>query len=1041
MFWKSVALALAIVVCGVWAQVRTSSISGTVRDESGAVVSGASIRIVSLETNRSRLLSTGPEGTYQTLALEAGRYEVTAEKPGFRLSRHQDVVVEVNREAVVNPILHVGEAASSVEVADDSRLVDATPSAVTNVVTSKFVEELPLNGRDYLQLSLLQPGVVVARSKSRNGNTGYGLQLSIGGSRPVQNNFRLDGISLTDYTGSTTGSVNGLNLGVDALREFSILTSGFSAEYGRAAGGVVNAVTRSGSNQFHANLAWFHRNDNLDARNFFDPRDQPEFRRHQYSASAGGPLRPDRTFYFAAYEGFRQLRGNTDTSTTISDAARRGVLLDGRPVSLDPSIARVLPFFPSPNGPVSGDTGLFTFSNNVLAREDFFTARLDHHFSDTFTVFSRYSFDNGSRDELTDFAAGRAFNRTRRQSAVLEATRIFSPHLTNSLRFGLSRAFSLSNLTQPLDPALDDPAFVFVPGSRGMGRIDVAGLSLFPGGSGAIDFDRNAFTSFQIYDDLNYARGRHWVKAGVMLERTRFNSNSQNLNAGEFRFPSVRDFLENRSDRFRAILPGTDTIRGFRQWIPAWYLQDRWRLRPNFSLELGLRHEWITVPVEVQGKLSNLDTLLSPAVRTTGPLFENPSFRNFAPRAGFAWDLTGSGSTLLRGGFGLFYDQILSQFLLIAGLRNPPYYLGASIQGLATGLFPSLGYSTLVSRPSPDLRAERLPRYPSQPYVEQWNFNLQQSLGPLGQFRAAYAGSHGLHLSVLVEDANLAPSITLPDGRLYFPAGGARLNPNFGVIRDRLFEGQSFYHSLQAGWERSSRSGTRLSTAYLFSKSIDDDSATFSQSESENSIGLPVTGNSRFNRGLSNHDQRHNFVASLTAPLPAPASSSLRPLLRGWLVSSIATAASGNPFTATLAYDAARTLTLRADRRGGQRPDLKPGFSGHLTTGNPAGWINLAAFARPAPGFLGNLGRNTLTGPGLFSLDAALVRTFSFLSDRPCTLDLRFEAFNLFNHTNFDLPSADRMQIFTRSGILEDAGRITSAAPGREIQIGIKVRF
>lgn len=1014
-------------------QARTGSLAGVVKDISGGTLSGAAVVIRNTETGVVRQTQSGADGLYRATALALGTYVVTVERASFRAHQVTGVRLSVERDAWLEHMMEPAPRQETATVTASARQVDASLSGLSNLIEGETIRQQPLNGRDYIQLALLQPGVTVARSKTRTVNTGHGLQLSIGGARPVQNNFRLDGISLSDQTGSSIGSVNGLNLGVDALREFSVLTNGFSAEYGRAAGGVVNAATRSGGNEVHGAAAYFHRNDNLDARNFFDPREQPEFRRHQFAGNAGGPLRRDRAFFFAAYEGLRQQRGNTSTSTTLSAAARQ------RPAA--PEIARLLPLFPLPNGAVTGDTGLFLFTNDLMSRENFVTGRVDYHVSERRTLFFRYSLSDGKRNELTAFALGDSRNATRQQSAVVEETRVLSPSLSNSLRFGVARTAMLNNLTTARNAALDNPESAFVPGMGVMGRVDIVGLTLFPGGSGSLDFDRTAFTSFQLYDDLSYARGRHWLKTGFMLERTRFNTDSQSLNTGEYRFPTVSDFLANRPDRFRALLPGSDTMRGFRQWIPAWYVQDRWRLHPRLSLELGLRHEWVSVPTEVQGKLSNLDTLMSPAMRTTGPLFTNPSRKNFAPRAGFAWDVFGTGGTVVRGGYGLYYDQLLSQFLLIAGLRNSPAYLGASIQNLEAGALPRQGYLAMVSRPNVDLRAERLAPNPEQPYIQQWNFNVQQDLRGLGSLRLAYAGSHGVHLSQLVEDANLAPSVTLPDGRLFFPAGGAKQNRNFGMIRDRLFEGHSFYQSLQAGWQRRWRSNTQFGVSYVFSKSIDDDSNSFAQSESENSIGIPVTGNSRFNRGLSNHDVRHHLVTNFTAQLPSPQWGPARHLLGGWSAAAIVTAASGTPFTAAIAYDAARTRTLRPDRRGGQRPDLRPGVSGSLITGDPARWFDVSAFARPESGFLGNLGRNTLTGPGLFSADAMLARQVALGRDSRFRAEIRIEAFNLFNRTNFDLPAAERMHVFSQNGLREDAGRITTANPARELQVGLKVTF
>jgi hypothetical protein len=331
----------------------------------------------------------------------------------------------------------------------------------------------------------------------------------------------------------------------------------------------------------------------------------------------------------------------------------------------------------------------------------------------------------------------------------------------------------------------------------------------------------------------------------------------------------------------------------------------------------------------------------------------------------------------------------------------------------------------------------------NQPYVQQWNLALQQALGQDSSVSLAYVGSHGVNLSSIVEDANLVPAERLPDGRLYFPEDGERINSYFGQIRNRTFEGHSFYNALQSELRWDIGDSSDLLVAYTFSRSIDDSSTTFAQTEAANAIGIPVNGDVRINRGLSNHDQRHRFSTSLLWNLPSPDHNGwLRRILGDWRMTLVGTYSSGLPFSATLRYDAARTGTARPDYRGGQRPNLKPGFTGIPVTGDPNRWILTEAFERPEPGFLGNLGRNTLVGPDYRNVDLAMVKRIKLpLAGDDGQLDLRVETFNLFNNTNFDLPDPRRMEIFTESGIPEDVGLLTSAAESREIQIGLKLSF
>jgi hypothetical protein len=1020
---------------------RTSAISGEVSDQTGGLLAGASVTVRNKDTGAKRTLATDHLGRYRAAFLELGEYEVTASFPGFGAGQKNGVLLELDREAVVNLRLSLTGATDQVTVSSEAELVETSASAVTSLVDGRKIVDLPLNGRDYVSLATLQAGVQIARAQSRDVNTGHGIQLSMAGSRPVQNNFRLDGVSLTSQTGSTPGSINGVNLGVDAIREFSLLASTYSAQYGRAAGGVINAVTRSGTNDLHGTLFYFHRNDNLDARNFFDGREPPEFRRHQFGGSAGGPAARNRTFLFGNYESLRELRGNTTLNTTLSSAARGGQLKTGT-VAVNPAIASLLELYPEPNGEVFGDTGLFIFPNNWDAREHFATSRLDHILTSSDNLFLRYTIDDASRMNETDYRISQRRNRTRSQSVALEQSHVFSARSVNSLRLGFARSFDVRDETHARVPGGDDPGLAFLPGHQEIGIVTVTGLTSFPGGSGALDSDRAAFNSFQLNQDLTWAGSRSSLVFGGALERTRFNMNSQSVQSGEYRFQSLADFLANRPDRFRAQLPGSDTVRGFRQWIFAWYLQDKIRMGSRLTLDLGLRHEWATVPTEVNGKMANLDELTSPATRVGGSLYQNPSFDNFAPRLGVAWDVFGGGRTVARGGYGIFYDQLLSQFLLLAGLRNPPFYLAADVRQLQAGDFPKNGFRQLISRPTLDLRAERLPRDINQPYVQHWNFNIRQKLGGEAILRLAYLGAHGVHLSTIVEDANLVQPTLLPDGRLYFPAAGAKLNPSFGQIRNRPFNGHSFYQALQAGLEKRWSRGFQFQVSYAWAKSIDDNSSTFARTDGVNSIGIPIDGNHRFNRGLSCFDVRQGFAFHSTWDIPSPGGPALRRVAGGWRLGSIATVSSGLPFSATLGYDAARTKTARPDYRGGQRPDLRPGASDDPVTGNPQRWVDPAGFSRPVDGFLGNLGRNTLSGAGLINVDVVLHKEFRApLLGEAGRLDLRLEAYNLLNHTNFDLPESSRMQVFTATSIPEDFGRITSAGFSRELQIEVKVIF
>src|SRR3984893_5777179 len=482
-------------------------------------------------------------------------------------------------------------------------------------INAKSVSELPLNGRSASDLAALEPGVATARTQSSGqGQYGYGTQMTISGGRPRQNDALLDNISVNDYSNGPPGSALGVNLGADAVEQFSVLTSNYPARFGRSSGGIIGASTRSGTNHFHGSAFEFLRNSAFDARNFFD-KAKPPFRRNQFGASAGGPIRKDHTYFFAAYEGLRQSLGITQVDTVPSAAARAGNLSTG-PVTVDPNVLRFInAFYPLPNGPLlkSGDTGIFTFSGQEITPENYFTTKIDHEWSAHDRLSGTYMFDSSSvtqPDELNNMRTG--YN-SRRQFLALHENHSFTPEVINSLRLGIYRVVANTGLTFPsVNPLAGDPSFGTVPGQNAAGTA-LPGLTAFNGGINGLTNYHFHWTSIQAYDDMAVMKGRHSLKFGVGIERIRVNILAASRPSAEFSFNTLSDFLTNRPFSVAAAIPTTITERGFRQTIFAAYLQDDWRWLPNVSVNLGLRYEMATVMTDVHGRLTVLRNLTDAA--------------------------------------------------------------------------------------------------------------------------------------------------------------------------------------------------------------------------------------------------------------------------------------------------------------------------------------------------------------------------------------------------------------------------------------------
>ncbi len=1002
------------------AQLTTGTILGTVADQTGAALPGATVTIKRVETGTTRTLVTDERGRYRAPELDPGNYEVTAELQGFQTSVRRGLQLTLGQELVVNITLSLGQIAEQIVVTEAAPLVETTRATVAYLVDDKQIRELPLNGRDFSQLTLLQPGVVATPTTARALDRGMGTQVSVAGARPNQISYLLDGADVNTLGNQSPGSAAGGLLGVETVREFQVLVNNYSAEYGRSAGGIVSAVTRSGTNELRGALFEFHRNDALEARNFFDPPDEPKpsFTRNQFGGYAGGPIKRDRIFFFGSYEGLRQERGLTRIARVPSRATRN------RP-DIHPAIRPYLALYPLPNGPETGASGLFITSTTEPTRENYFVTKIDYTVSAKDSLSVRYTFDDAtvkSPDSMVLFAVNR---HSRSQHFLAEHKRLFSSRLLSVTRVAWNKPF-IEELSEDLIPI--DPSLFFFPGAPKLGVINVSGLdTLGPDQETPSFFD---YKSLQIAGTLTWTPGRHAIKFGGSFQRWFNDQDSIFTPGGNFRFNSIDDFVLNRADRFEGAVPGSTTARRWRQNLIGLFVQDDIAATSRLTLNLGLRYEFFTVPVELDGKMARLENIMDPAVKVGGPIFKNPSLRNFAPRVGFAWDLTGDGKTSLRGGGGYFYEPILGNVYRTYGNRMPPFFQAANVRRPA---FPNPFGGVLVVRNRLDL----FEYDPENPLRLQYNLTLQREILPQTVVTVGYIGSRGYHQIRNVEANQAIPQI-LPDGRYFFPAGQGRRNPNFESMRLRTTDGNSWYNGLIVAASRRFSGGLMLQASYTWGKSLDEGSLAVGSADFANDAQPRYAYDRTDNKGPSSFDIRHNFVFNYTYELPfgQGLTGVKGALARGWQLSGIVTARTGVPFTPLLGFDRARALPRSGG--GGQRPSWAPGRNAsNAILGSPERYFDPTAFVLPEAGFFGDVGRNVLTGPGFATWDMAVFKNFQLRGS--ARLQIRIEAFNLTNRANFGLPSAT---VFDSRGLVESAGEITETlGTARQVQLGIKLEF
>jgi hypothetical protein len=1020
------------------------SISGLVSDSSGGTVVGATVTIRNRETGAERSVSTDDTGRYNAASLAVGTYDLKVEKPGFHSTSLTNVTLVIGQREAVSFTLQVGDVHQTVEVPANATVVAVTTEDISGLVGERQVKDLPLNGRSYDQLLTLNPGTVNYTSQ-RAGSVGtsnsvVGNMFAASGRRPQENLFLLNGVEFTSASeiNNTPGGASGQLLGVDAVREFVVVKDTYGAEYGKRPGAQVSIVTASGTNQVHGALYEFTRNNALDARNFFDRGDIPEYQRNNFGGSLGGPLRKDKTFVFGNYEGLRQNLGLSNLSLVPDDASRASAV---------PSIQPLLALWPVANGrelltSTGAPSGIAEAFNSPLqtVREDFGTARFDQAFSDNDSFAAVYTADDSEAHSPTSNPFTLANISLREQVISLSETHIVSPRLLNKVTIGFSRgAFYFDTGT-----TVDLPGWIHA--EQPVGAVVVGGGTTLNGASQITNGGTNAGSNlsavrnlFAVSDQVTLTHGIHILSFGGWLQRVQANDSLAQDQYGQISFSNLETFLQGKVSTYT--YTPTYTPLAWRSTEGAMFAEDTVRLTPSFELRIGLRAEFTNGWNEAHGSASNYR--FDPnGVILTQPVVADSAFTNNhakflpAPRIGFAWSPFGSKKTVIRAGFGLYYALLdnlsyrLDQngpFNTVFAVKNIPF---ASIAPKST----YTGAKIIPSGVQPDLRT---------PTVESWSLKVERELFSNISLGVGYIGSHGYH-GLLSVDANL-PAATIcplspcpagyPTGAIYYPANAPLANNAIWNTTHWLSEGISSYNGWEVDVNRRFGKSFQFRGVYTLAKALDDGDNMNTSVATNSPAFVANPRDPRADYGRASFDIRHVAVLNLTYEVPFARARKdwLNRLAGDWQVSGIQTLQSGLPFTPQLSYNPSND----GDTRNPVRPSVNPNFAAPLILGGASQYFDPNAFVQPLPGTYGDVGRNTLQGPRLYETDLSIAKRFAF--GERLHLQFRAEFFNLFNHTNFNTPNPVVYASAT-GGPSPTAGVITSTATtSRQVQLGLKL--
>jgi outer membrane receptor protein involved in Fe transport len=978
----------------------------------------ASVNVRNRSTSFERTTQTDNDGNYQIAALPVGIYSVEVKVQGFKTQVADQVTVEVAKTVVQNFQLEVGALSEQVLVSSDVPIVETTTTSVGTVINQRTVQEIPLNGRHFVDLGLLIPGSVTPPQNGfltapLRGQGSFGLNTA--GGREDTVNFMINGVNLNDMLQNQITFQPSIN----TVQEFKVDNSTFSAEYGRNSGAIVNIATRSGSNEYHGEAFEFLRNEALDARNFFDAR-KPPFKRNQFGFNIGGPINlphfgeggpvigykgKNRTFFFFSYEGLRQRQGLTLTSNVLTDAQRASVT--------NPTVLKLLPLIPSATSvdlvggvPVARFAGSGTAPVNI----DQWTGDVSHDISDNDRLHGYYAFQRDRRGEpnlqLNTMPGFGDTRKSHRQIFTLNETHIFGPNLTNEARLGLNRiniTFTPNALLNPADFFINEG----VNQPIGLPQMSITGFNFNLGGPSGFPQGR-ADTTIVVSDTVSYLRGRHSFKFGGEVRR--FYNNNFTLDNGAFTFANVSSFLTGNANSFIVTLG--DRSSAIIQSALGFYVQDNYKVRQNVTLELGLRYDWNVTPTERYDRFVVFDPATQSLIRVGSGIDQvyHSNNKNFQPRVGIAWDPFKDGKTSVRAAYAILTDQPVTNVVTPLA-ANPPLATPLTFTG------PITFANAVVVAGLAGLAPNNVDQGFDNAYVQSWNLNVQRELGRDLGITVGYFGTKGTHLRI---SRNINQPVNGGARPIPNVSTSSPIRPGAGLLNVLQIEGtgNSSYNALWLTATKRLSRGLQFNASYTFSKSIDYNSL------SSQGVIVQDSYNLLNSRGLSDFDARHRFVVSGLYELPFHSNQ----LVDGWQLSTIVQSQSGNPVN----------IVVNNTTFTGTNNTLRPDVTGPINIlGTPNRWFDIARFVIPA-GHFGSLGRNVVIGPGFNNTDFSVIKRTKITESQ--IIEFRWEVFDLFNHANFGQPgrvvgSANFGQITNTRFPTGDSGS------SRQMQFALKYKF